>query len=136
MLTQSYLEDLSYKVINCIFEVHNNLGPGLLESVYQTCLMDELLSRNIPALEFPHVPIHYKGKNLGGRFQPDIFVCDGLIIELKSVEMLIPLHKAQLLTYLKLANVTKGLLVNFNSEKIKDQLHSLVLPSFFELPKN
>jgi len=97
--------------------------------------MDELLSRNIPATDFPYVPIHYKGKNLGGRFQPDVIVGNALIIELKAVETLIPLHKAQLLTYLKLTNIHKGLLVNFNSEKIKDQMNSMVLPSFFELPK-
>ena len=135
MLTQTLLEEISYKTIGCIYEVHKVLGPGLLESVYQVCLLQELKNRNLNAAAFPYVPIIYKGENLGGRFQPDIIVESEILIELKSVEAMIPLYKSQLLTYLKLSGKYKGLLVNFNSDNVREQLSSVVLPEFFELPR-
>ena len=134
MLTQKSLEDLSYRVIKCMSEVNNHLGPGLLESVYQAAMMYELFTNDIEAVSFPLLPVHYKGKMLEGHFRPDIVVNDCLIIELKAVEFLNPVHKAQLLTYLKLSGMTKGLLVNFNAVKVKDQINSMVTPGFFELP--
>jgi len=135
MVTQTFLESISYRTIGCIYEVYNNLGPGLLESVYQTCLIYELRSNDIQVIEFPHVPIIYKGKNLGGRFQPDLLVEGVLLLELKAVEHMIPLFNAQLLTYLKLSDKCKGLLVNFNTGKIRESIHSIVTPAFFELGK-
>jgi GxxExxY protein len=100
MISQTYLETLSYKVIGCIFEVHRYLGPGLLESVYQACLMEELRLSEISAVEKPYVPIIYKNTLLGGKFQMDILIEDLLVLELKAVEAMIPLYKAQLITYL------------------------------------
>jgi len=135
MLTQSFLENISFRTIKCIYEVHKQLGPGLLESVYQACLLEELRNNELNVTDFPYIPIIYKGKNLGGRFQPDLMVENHLLIELKSVEVMIPLYKAQLLTYLKLSGHYKGLLVNFNTENVRDQLFSLVTPYFFQLPK-
>ena len=134
MITQKFLESLSYRVIGCIYEVYNHLGPGLLESVYQTCLLDELRSSDLIATEFPYVPITYKNKNLGGKFQPDILIENELIVELKAVEAMIPLYEAQLMTYLKLSGKFKGLLVNFNTDKIDEQIHSRVTKEFFKLP--
>jgi GxxExxY protein len=135
MCTQTYLEQLSFSTIGCMLEVHRNLGPGLLESVYHSCLLEEFRLQGIQAADKPYVPIFYKNQFLGGKLQMDILVEDALVIELKAVELMIPLYKAQLLTYLKLSGKHKGILVNFNSELIKDQMHSLVRPSFYDLPK-
>jgi len=135
MLTQHYLEDLSYKVIGCIIEVHKHLGPGLLESIYHSCLLEELKIKNINAVDHPYVPVIYKDNFLGGKLQMDILVEDTLILELKAVETMIALYKFQLLSYIKLSGRHKGLLVNFNSVVVKDQIISLVAPSFFLLPK-
>ena len=135
MLTQQYLESLSFKVIGCIFEVNRCLGPGLLESVYQSCLMHEFHLKNLYAVEFSYIPVIYKDQQLKVKFQPDIIVENELLLELKSVETMIPLYHAHLLTYLKLSGKMKGLLVNFNSVNIREQIHSIVLPEFFKLPK-
>ena len=135
MITQTYLEQLSFKVIGCIVEVHKFLGPGLLESIYHACLLQELKNQHIQAVDHPYVPIFYKNNFLGGKLQMDILVEDVLILELKSVEAMLPLFKAQLLSYIKLSGKHKGLLINFNSELVKDQIVSLVTPSFFELPR-
>src|SRR5687768_6977449 len=135
MITQTYLERLSYKVTGCIVEVHKNLGPGLLESVYHSCLLAELRLNSIETIDRPYVPIFYKSHFLGGKLQMDLLVENAIVLELKSVETMIPLYKAQLITYLKLSGKHKGLLINFNSELVKDQIYNLVTPSFFQLPK-
>ena len=135
MLTQTYLEELTYTVAGCIIEVHRTLGPGLLESVYHSCLLEELRLRKIEAVDHPYVPIFYKTNFLGGKLQMDLLVENELVLELKSVEAMIPLYKAQVITYLKLSGKHKGLLINFNSEKVKDQIVNVVIPAFFDLPK-
>ncbi len=135
MTTQTYLEDLSFKVTGCIIEVHKTLGAGLLESVYHACLLEELRLNNIMTEDRPYVPIFYKSNFLGGKLQMDILVENELVLELKSVETMIPLFKAQLITYLKLSGKHKGLLVNFNCELVKEQITNLVIPDFFKLPK-
>ena len=135
MLSQKYLESLSYKVIGCVYEVNRHLGPGLLESTYQTCLMEELRCNGLHAKDFPYIPIIYKDTNLSGKFQVDIIVENELLLELKAVEIMIPLFHSQLLTYLKLSGKMKGLLINFNSVNIREQIHSIVLPEFFRLPQ-
>lgn len=135
MITQKLLNYLSYKIIGCAIEVHKILGPGLLESVYETCLVDELRDKNLDIKRQLHVPVNYKGKRLNSNLILDILVEDLIIVELKTVESVLPVHIAQLHSYLKLANKPKGLLINFYSENIKDQVVSYVTPSFSNLPK-
>ena len=134
-LTQKFINDIAYKIVGCAIEVHKNLGPGLLESVYETCLIDELLSSGLKVKSQTMVPINYKGKVLNGSLRLDLLVEDLVIVELKSVETMIPLFTAQLLTYLKLAEKPKGLLINFNCENITLQLVPLVTQEFAKLPK-
>lgn len=105
---------LSSKIINAAIEVHKELGPGLLESVYEYCLVVELKRRNLKCETQVRLPIIYKGEKLEKEFIIDILVEDMIIIELKSVEILLPVHEVQLVTYLKLANKKLGLLINFN----------------------
>lgn len=134
MVTQSYITQLSYKIIGCAIEVHENLGPGLLESVYHTCFIDELRGNGVSVQSQLWVPLNYKGKNLGGQLKLDLLVENLIIVELKAVEQMIPLYKAQLLSYLKLTQKPKGLLINFHCENIRAQLVSLVTEEFARLP--
>lgn len=121
------LDQLTGKVIGCAIEVHKNLGPGLLESAYEQCLAHELKLNNIEfKLQLP-LPVTYKGVNLDCGYRIDILVEDKLILELKSVDQLANIHAAQILTYMKLANIRKGLLINFNVEKLKDGIKRLVI---------
>jgi GxxExxY protein len=135
MITQKEINELSYKIIGCAIEVHKHLGPGLLESVYEVCLIEEMRNAGLVVRSQIYVPVHYKGKDLGGTLKLDLLVNDIIIIELKAVEVLIPLFQAQLLSYLKLAAKPKGLLINFNCENIKEQLVSLVTEEYAALPK-
>ncbi len=105
---------LSGKIINAAIDVHKELGPGLLESVYEYCLVEELTRRGLKCQSQVRLPILYKGKQLEKEFIIDILVEDLIIIELKSVEILLPVHEVQLVTHLKLANKKLGLLINFN----------------------
>jgi GxxExxY protein len=134
-ITQQLITDISYKIIGCAIEVHKQLGPGLLESVYQTCLIDELTMRGLKVQPEMVIPILYKGKNLGGQLRLDLLVEDLIIVELKAVEEMIPLYQAQLLSYLKLTSKPKGLLFNFNCENIRSQMLSMVTKEFELLPK-
>jgi len=119
--------ELSNKVIGCAIEVHRHLGPGLLESTYQRCLAHELhLSGIAFKMEHP-LPVVYKDIQLDCGYRIDLFVEDQIIIELKSVEKLLPIHEAQLLTYLKLAGIKQGFLINFNVTQLKEGLKSYVL---------
>ena len=119
--------ELSNRVIGCAIEVHRNLGPGLLESTYQQCLAHELDINNIAfKIEYP-LPVVYKDIQLDCGYRIDLFVEEQIIVELKSVEKLLPIHEAQLLTYLKLANVKQGFLINFNVTQLKEGLKSYVL---------
>jgi GxxExxY protein len=121
MVTQKDINNLSYKIIGCAIEVHKHPGPGLLESVYETCLIEELQNAGLKVQSQIYVPVSYKGKDPGGTLKLDIMVNNLIIVEEKAVEVMIPLYKAQLLSYLKLTGKPKGLLINFNCENIKDQ---------------
>lgn len=134
MITQKYLTEISYTIIGCAIEVHKNLGPGLLESVYEPCFIDEMTTAGLFVKSQIYVPIYYKGKNLGGCLKLDLLVNDLIIVEEKAVEQMIPLYKAQLLSYLKLTGKPKGLLINFNCENIMGQLASIVTLEFAKLP--
>ncbi|MCK9399386.1 MAG: GxxExxY protein [Bacteroidales bacterium] len=136
MMTQKYINEIAYKMVGCAIEVHKNLGPGLLESVYQTCLIEELLDSGLTVRSQVYVPIKYKGKVLGGTLKLDLLVNDLIIIELKAVDAMIPLYKAQLLSYLKLTGKPKGLLINFNCENIVAQMIPLVTEEFSKQAKS
>lgn len=122
--------------MGCAIEVHKQLGPGLLESVYETCFVDELNSNGFYIQRQVPVPIIYKGKDLGTNLILDLLINDLIIIELKAVEVIIPVYKAQLLSYLKLTGKPKGLLINFHCENIKDHLVTLVTEEFAKLPES
>ena len=134
MLTQKYINNLSYQIVGCAIEVHKHLGPGLLESVYESCLVEEMIEKGLPVERQVQVPINYKGKDLGSNLILDLLVNDLIIVELKAVEQMIPVFKAQLLSYLKLTGKPKGLLINFNCENITKQLVPLVTLEFSKLP--
>lgn len=114
------LNIISGKILDSAIEVHRTLGPGLLESVYESCLVKELMLRNIKVKSQVPVPIIYKDEMLTKEFYLDILVEDEIIVELKTVEKLLPIHEAQLLTYLKLANKKLGILINFNEVLLKN----------------
>lgn len=113
-MTREQYNDLSGKIIGAAIDVHKELGPGLLESVYESCLMSELESRNLCVKHQVLLPLYYKGHKLTKEFRIDLLVEDEVIVELKAVEELKSLHEVQLVTYLKLANKKLGLLINFN----------------------
>src|SRR5436190_8312847 len=115
-MTQKYVNDVAYAIVGCAIEVHRHLGPGLLESVYEACLTDELKRKNLRVQTQLHVPIQYKERDLGGSLKLDLLVENVVIVELKAVEILIPVFQAQLLSYLKLASKPKGILINFNTD--------------------
>ena len=120
-------DELSKTVIGCALEVHRHLGPGLLESTYEQCLAAELSEAGIPFRLQAELPVNYKKKRIDCGYRIDVFVNDALIVELKSVDRLLPIHEAQLLTYMKLANIRTGLLINFNVKLLKDGLKRMVL---------
>ncbi len=113
-------DDLIEKVIGAAIEVHRQLGPGLLESVYEQALMIELADRGIVARSQVEVPTSYKGRDLGLGFRADIIVEDSLILELKACSALEPIHLAQIMNYQRLLSFKRGLLVNFNCRLLKD----------------
>ena len=135
IITQKYINEIAYKIVGGAIEVHKNIGPGLLESVYESCFINELLSLGLNVKSQVCVPVIYKGKDLGGILKLDILVNDLIIVEIKAVEVIIPVYKAQLLSYLKLAQKPKGLLINFNTINITQDLVPMVTEEFSLLPK-
>ena len=119
-------DDLSYAVIGCALEVHKLLGPGLLESAYEQCLAHELTMNGILFKIQQPLPVIYKDIRLDCGYRIDLLIEDKLIVELKSVEELKGIHEAQLLTYMKLANISLGLIINFNVQKLKEGIKRYV----------
>ncbi len=117
-LTKTYLKDLVYKVNGAAIEVHRQLGPGLLESVYHKCLKKELRLRGVSFESEVAVTIDYKGLELETELRCDLVVEKVLPVELKAVEGILPVHEAQLLTYMRLLRAPEGLLINFNVSNI------------------
>lgn len=115
------LNDLTYKIRGAIYSVHNTLGPGLFESVYEAALAFELLSAGLQIKTQVGIPVHYKDVQLDIGFRLDILVEDAVIVEIKSVEKLLDVHKKQLFTYLKLTKIKIGLLMNFYSSNLFDK---------------
>jgi len=114
--------DLATKIIGASIEVHKKLGPGLLESTYETCLVHELRLINLDVKQQIALPVIYKGVKLNAGYRIDLLVENKVIIEIKSVEALANIHTAQLLTYLKLKDLKLGLLINFNEVLLKNGL--------------
>jgi GxxExxY protein len=120
-------DELSRSVIGCAIEVHRTLGPGLLESTYRQCLASELSHAQIRfQMELP-LPVRYKDVQLDCGYRIDLLVSGDLIVEVKAVEMLLPIHQAQILTYMRLAKIPIGLLMNFNVTKLQNGIKRFVL---------
>jgi len=121
------INDLTGQIIGGAIEVHKALGPGLLESVYEECLCHELDLRRILYKRQHAIPVQYKGAKLDCGYRIDLLVEDLVILELKSVDSLEPIHEAQILTYLKLTGLKVGLLVNFNVPVLREGIRRLVI---------
>lgn len=120
-------KELTEKIIGAAIEVHRLLGPGLLESAYQVCLEHESTLRNIPFEHLVKLPLNYKGIDLDAGYVIDLVYDQRVIVELKAVERVIPVHEAQLLTYMRLTGIRVGLLLNFNVPVLKDGIYRRVL---------
>lgn len=121
------VNQLTEAIIGAAIEVHRALGPGLLESAYEECLCRELDLRRIPFERQRLLPVEYKGLSLDCGYRLDLLVADTVVVEIKAVERLLPIHEAQLLTYLKLGGWKVGLLINFNVPVLKKGVRRLVL---------
>jgi len=119
MITKIEIERIGKLIVDSAFEVHSELGPGLLESVYEICLEEELKNRGLFVERQVLLPVIYKGKQLEKGYTIDLLVEKTVIIELKAVEILMPVHEVQTLTYMKLADIYLGFLINFNVPLIK-----------------
>ncbi len=119
---------MSHTVIGAAIEVHRHKGPGLIESIYEKCLMRELSLRSLGAVNQRVVKIEYKGVVFEEPLRFDVLVEDCLVLELKSVQEVLAVHKAQLLSSMKLLDVPIGLLINFHEVKLVDGIHRLILP--------
>lgn len=120
------LNHLSKEILDASIAVHREMGPGLLESVYEYCLTKELQLRGINVENQVPIPLYYKGELLHKDFRIDILVDNEIIIELKAVEMILPVHEAQIISYLKLTNKKLGFLINFNVPLLKDGFRRFV----------
>jgi GxxExxY protein len=115
-------------IIGAAIEVHRDKGPGLVESIYEWCLAKELELRKLPTISQKEITIEYKGFIRKEALRFDLLVDDCVLIEAKSVQTILPIHKAQLLSYMKLLNIPIGLLINFHEMKLIDGVHRLILP--------
>ena len=132
-MTKRHINKIAYDVLGCAMEVSRNIGPGLLESIYHEALLKEMSLRGMAVKSKVPVPVKYKGSKLKDDLILDILVEDAVVVELKSVEALNPVHQAQVLTYMKLTEKPKGLLINFNSTNIHKSTIRLVNEYFREL---
>ena len=123
----THVNDITHAVIGAAMEVHRRLGPGLLESAYQECLCQELVLRGIPFEYELKLPLEYKGIKLEHGYRVDLVVAGLVVVEVKSIEAIAPIHEAQLLTYLRLGGWNVGLLINFNVTVLKDGIRRKVL---------
>lgn len=121
------INDLTYKIIGCAFKVHSTLGPGLLESTYEHCLAYELVLNGIVFERQAGLPVVYQNSKLDSGYRIDLLVENKVILELKSVDQIAPIHKAQLLTYMKLSGKKIGLLINFNVIDLKEGIIRMIL---------
>ncbi len=126
--TETDVEPLTERIIGCAIEVHRNLGPGLLESVYRECMVIELKGSHLSVESERHVPVLYKGRRISSGLKLDLLVEGCVVVELKAVDAIHPIHLAQVITYLKLTGCPAGLLMNFNSITLRAGLRRLHHP--------
>jgi GxxExxY protein len=131
-MTKKMITRLSYEIMGYAIEVHKELGPGLLESIYEKCLIFELNKNGFNVVNQLSIPIKYKEIELDSNFRLDLLVNDLIIVEIKSVVQLLPIHQAQLLTYMKLLKKPQGLLLNFNSTNLSKESVPLINEYFNE----
>lgn len=125
-MNREILNTLSKEILDASISVHREMGPGLLESVYQQCLVKELSLRSIKLSTMVPIPLQYKGYTLNKDYVIDVLVEDEIILELKAVEAILPVHEAQIISYLKLADKRLGFLINFNVPLLKDGFRRFV----------
>jgi GxxExxY protein len=136
MMTQKYLNELTHTIIGAAIEIHKELGPGLLESIYEKCLTHLLKEKGLQLIMQQKVPLVFRGLYLDCDLRFDLLVENSIIVEIKAVDGLLPIHEAQLLTYLKLLAKPKGILINFNCTNIfKEGQKTMVTELFATLPK-
>lgn len=132
-ITRKELDDLTYNVVGAAIEVHKHIGPGLLESAYQKCLAIELNDRNINFSEEFQIPLYYKGHKVETLFRCDFLIENIMVLELKSVSEIIPIHQAQVINYMNLLKVPKGILINFNVVNLFHQGQKTFVNKYFDL---
>ena len=133
MITQKFLDELSFNVIGACIEVHRTIGRGLLENVYHECLKEELTYRKINFLTEMNVPLIYRNKELNTNLKCDLFVENCLVVELKATSELNPIYEAQLMTYMKLLKAPKDILINFNCFNIFKEGQKTFVNEYFKL---
>ena len=121
------LNALSYKIIGCVYDVYNNLGTGLFESTYEVCLEYELKKKSLIVERQCTLPIVYDTIKLDAGYRIDLLVEDAIVVEIKAVDQIAPIHKAQLMTYLKLSGMKVGLLLNFNEKDIRKGIKRIIM---------
>ena len=133
MISKNYLKDLTYQINGAAIEVHKELGPGLLESVYHKCLKYELKNRLIRFHSELIVPVRFKGIELDAQLRCDLLIEDCIVVELKACDLVLPVHEAKLMTYMKLLAVTKGIIYNFNVVNLYEQGQTTYVNENFRL---
>ncbi|MBN3036733.1 MAG: GxxExxY protein [Bacteroidales bacterium] len=135
-MTQKLCDDLTFRILGCAIEVHKHLGPGLLESIYEKCFVHELYLRGLHYRTQQKVPLSYKGIDLEAELRYDVLVEDCIVVELKSIEGILPIHEAVLLTYMHILAKPKGIIINFNCTNIfKEGQKTLVNHLYAALPR-
>ena len=128
--------DYTYRILGCVYEVYNQLGPGLLESIYESAMIHELRSNGFEVRNQVQVPVYYKGELINHDLRLDLIVDDRLILELKSVVDYRKLFEKQLLTYLRLLNCELGYVINFNTDDIRKSIHPVVNTRYKRIPES
>jgi GxxExxY protein len=131
-MTENKYNTLSRVIIGACIEVHRELGPGLLESIYEECLTFELINKGLYVERQLELPVLYKGQVLGKTFVMDIVVEEMIVLELKAVQALLPIHEVQLMTYMRMARFKLGLLINFNVELMRDGIVRKINGYFYQ----
>lgn len=133
-MTKKEVTQLSYEITGFAIKVHKALGPGLLESVYEECLKIELMKNGYDVKQQLYVPINYEGVEIETKLIVDLLVNDSIVLELKAVEEILPIHEAQLLTYMKVLKKPQGLLINFFTNNVTKSLRPFINEYFKDLP--
>jgi GxxExxY protein len=133
-MTKRDLNSLGFEIVACAIKVHNELGPGLLESIYEQCLVYELKKHGLQTKSQQVIPLKYDGLNLETNLRLDILVNDLIVVELKAVDSISNVHMAQIISYMKLLEKPKGMIINFQTDKIVDSTMHFANQLFWELP--